>query len=109
MSQFSPKKDFCWYKSDIGVTTISEILDSLHELSEIGMILEVDVEYCLSLHDIQYDLPYLSKRIIPPGSKINKLTANLHLKLNYVIHYLSLKQALKARFVLKKLTSFLKN
>ncbi|XP_025407529.1 uncharacterized protein LOC112681491 [Sipha flava] len=80
----------------------------MNETSEVGWALEVDVTYPQSLHDDYNDLPYLPERIIPPGSKIKKLVANLHSKRNYVIHYMALKQALKAGLILEKVHRILK-
>ena len=68
--------------------------------------MEVDVSHPCSLHDDYNDLPYLPERIVPRGSKIKKLVANLDSKKNYVVHYLALKQALKAGLILEKVNIF---
>ncbi|KAE9523175.1 hypothetical protein AGLY_016408 [Aphis glycines] len=69
-----------------------------------GWAMKVNIAYLKSLHDDHNDLPYLPERIIPTGSKIKKLIANLKPKKNYVVHYIALKQALKAGLILEKVT-----
>jgi hypothetical protein len=102
MSQYMPKNGFNWYKEDLSVENILNLLDGMDETSEVGWALEVDVSYPESLHDDHNDLPYLPERITPPGSKIKKLVANLHFKRKYIVHYMALKQALKAGLILEK-------
>jgi len=97
-----PKDGFGWFNDDLSVENILNLLDGMNETSEVGWALEVDVEYPKSLHDDHNDLPYLAERITPPGSKIKKLIANLQYKNNYVVHYMALKQAIKAGLILKK-------
>jgi len=104
MSRAMPKDGFGWYNDDLSVHNILNLLDGMHETSEVGWTLEVDVAYPQSLHDDHNDLPYLAERITPPGSKIKKLVANLESKKNYVVHYMALKQALKAGLILEKVT-----
>lgn len=98
MSQFMPKDGFSWYEGDLSVKNILKLLENSNETSDIGFSLEVDIAYPKSLHDDHNDLPYLPERIIPTGSKIKKLVANLQPKKNYVVHYMALKQALKAGY-----------
>ncbi|XP_008188430.1 uncharacterized protein LOC103310830 [Acyrthosiphon pisum] len=79
------------------------------DATNLGWIcMEVDVSHPCSLHDDYNDLPYLPERIVPRGSKIKKLVANLDSKKNYVVHYLALKQALKAGLILEKVHRVLK-
>ncbi|KAL4147912.1 hypothetical protein QTP88_002239 [Uroleucon formosanum] len=108
MSRAMPKDGFGWYNDDLSVENILNLLDEMNETSEVGWSLEVDVEYPQSLHDDHNDLPYLAERITPPGSKIKKLVANLQYKNNYIVHYMALKQALKAGLILKKVHRVLK-
>jgi len=102
MTQYLPKDGFTWYDSDWSVDLILKILNGLNEISDIGLALEVDISYPTSLHDDHNDLLYLPESNIPPGSTIKKLTVNLYSKTNYVVHYIALKQALKAGLVLEK-------
>ena len=48
-----------------------------------GYILEVDIKYPKSLHDLHSDLPFLPKRM--KIDKCNKLVCNLYDKKNYVV------------------------
>ena len=63
-------------------------------------ILEVDVEYPKSLHDIHSVLPFLPERM--RINKFSKLVGNLYDKNNYVVHIRSLKQPLNHGLILKK-------
>lgn len=78
-------------------------LNSYSENSEIGLILEVDMEYPYHLHDKHSDLPFAPEKFIPPGGKSPKLIANLYDKYNYVIHYLHLKECIAQGLILKKI------
>ena len=55
-------------------------------------ILEVDLEYPKSLHDLHNDYPLAPEQI--EVNKVKKLIPNLGYKKNYVIHYENLKQYL---------------
>ena len=55
-------------------------------------ILEVDLEYPRSLHDLQSDYPLAPKRV--EVNKVDELIPNLRDKKKYVIHYENLKQYL---------------
>ena len=56
-----------------------------------GCTLEVDIEYPKELHDLHNDYPLAPENIIPPGSKVKKLTPNLNNKEKYVVHHQILK------------------
>jgi hypothetical protein len=60
---------------------------------KMGFIFEVDVEYPEDIHDEHSDLPFLPESKVPPGGKNPKLLTTLHIKKNYVVHVLALKQA----------------
>ena len=77
-----------------------DFIKSYDEDSDKWYILEVDVKYPKSLHDVHSDLPFLSERM--EINKWNKLACNLYEKNNYVVHIRSLKQALDHRIILKK-------
>ena len=55
-------------------------------------ILEVDLEYPRSLHDLHSDYPLAPERV--EVNKVDKLIPNLRDKKKYVIHYENLKQYL---------------
>jgi len=78
------------------------MLSTFCDESTSGMFLEVDVLYPSNLHDLQNDLPYLTDRSIPPGSKIPKHLTTLQSKKNYIVHHSTLKQALNAGLILNK-------
>ena len=63
-------------------------------------ILEVDVEYPKKLRSLHSDLPFLPERM--KINKCEKLFCNIRNKENYVIHIVSLKQALKHGLILKR-------
>ena len=70
-----------------------EFIKNYNERNDEGYFLEVDVLYLEKLHELHDDLPFLSKII--KIEKVKKLVANLHDKIEYVIHIRNLKRALK--------------
>ena len=66
-------------------------------------ILEVDLEYLKSLHDLHNDYPLAPEKI--KVNKVNKLILNLWNKKKYVIHYENLKQYLSLGLKLVKIHS----
>ena len=64
-------------------------------------ILEVDLEYPQSLHDLHNDYPLAPERI--EVNKVDKLIPNLGDKKKYVIHYENLKQYLSLGLKLVKI------
>ncbi|XP_060855499.1 uncharacterized protein LOC132933203 [Metopolophium dirhodum] len=92
-----PFKDFEWVDDlDIDVTKISED-------SEVGYILEVDIEYPKHLHKTHNDFPFLPFNECPPNSKVEKLLTTLSPKKNYIVHYKNLKQAISHGLKLVKI------
>lgn len=71
--------------------------------SDVGYILEVDLEYPQSLHNLHNDYPFCAETRIPSGGKIKKLLLTLENKNNYVTHYINLKQSLEKGVVCKKI------
>ena len=93
-----PVSNFTWAE-DLSIFTES-FINYYDENSDIGYILEVDLEYPENLRKLHRDLPFLPERM-----KINKckLVSTLYNKENYVIHIGALKQALLNHgLVLKK-------
>ena len=58
---------------------------------------KVDIEYVENLHNLYNDLASFTWMC-------EKIVADLHQKTEYIIHIRNLKQALKHRLVLKKVT-----
>lgn len=109
MSQKMPVDDFKWLgEEEIRELDVMTIADDSNE----GYILEVDLEYPDTLHDLHSDLPvgpdrktitydrmspytrHLHSRLNVKGRPQEKLIPNLDNKSKYVIHYINLKQYL---------------
>ena len=63
--------------------------------SDIGYILDVNLEYPATIYETQKDLLLCPEHVPPPGTKQKKLLITLHYKHRYVLHYRALKQAIK--------------
>ena len=101
-------------------------LDSISEISKIGYILEVGLEYCGNLHNLHSDYPLCPEKVevkcemlskyckdIVDGYDINvggvkKLIPNLFDKTKYVVHYKNLFDYLSLGIKLKKIHRILK-
>ena len=81
MSKPLPTHGFKWMK-----------MNELETWEKHSCILEVDLVYPQSLHDLHSDYPLAPERI--EVNKVNKLIPNLWNKKKYVIHYENLKQYL---------------
>lgn len=80
-----------------------ENIQAIADDSSVGYILEVDLQYPQTLHDLHKDYPFCPENINVPGSKIaKKLLLTLYDKKNYVIHYKMLKLVLQQGLILKK-------
>ena len=75
--------------------------DELENWKDHSCILEVDLEYPKSLHDLHSDFPLAPEHI--EINKVKKLIPNLGDKNNYVIHYENLKQYLSLGLKLVKI------
>ena len=98
MCQKLPVDGFEWEKNILKFN--EDFIKNYDEDSDKGYILEVDVEYPESLHELHSDLPFLPERM--KINKCSKLVCNLYEKNNYVVHIRSLKQALNQGLILKK-------
>ena len=109
MSQKMPVNNFCWMtQQEVEEFDVRHIPDD----GDTGYILEVDLEYPKSLHDIHSDLPVaaesktmhldqlssytqnLAVKLQIKGRPSRKLIPNLNNKCKYVVHYMNLKQYL---------------
>ncbi|GFU56798.1 uncharacterized protein NPIL_686831, partial [Nephila pilipes] len=104
MSKYLPLKDFVW--SDNNLTT-QDILN-LSDESDVGYILEVDLDYPPDLHDKHSDFPLAPENKPPPNCKEPRLLTTLEPKTKYVLHYSNLKLYLKLGLILKKIHHVLK-
>ena len=98
MSKKLPVRDFEWL-DNLSMFT-EEFIKNYDEDSDKGYILDVDVEYPKKLHSVHSDLPFLPERM--KINKCEKLVCNTRNKENYIIHMVSLKQALNHRLILKR-------
>ncbi|XP_069109117.1 uncharacterized protein [Argopecten irradians] len=118
MSEVLPEKDFAWLTPEqIDQLDICNIDDN----SEMGYILEIDLEYPTSLHDehncyplapentcvtkdmLSPDSQNLRKKLNIKGKPSRKLVPNLCSKQQYVLHYRNLKYYLSKGMVLTKI------
>ncbi|XP_051864347.1 uncharacterized protein LOC127566360 [Drosophila albomicans] len=105
MSEPLPYGEFKWLDTN---QIKSFNLENIHENSEYGYILEVDLDYPYSLHDEHNDLPFCPDNKLPSSScKTPKLIADLAEKKNYIIYYKTLKQCMRHGLELKKIHSIL--
>ena len=116
MSQKLPSRNFRWIPCPEYIN-----LDSYDENSAKGLILEVDLEYPLELHQLHNDYPLAPEKMtVKPEmlsdyfreilerekmtiGKVEKLIPNLYNKENYVLHYRNLQLYLKLVMKLKKI------
>ncbi|KAJ4444899.1 hypothetical protein ANN_06697 [Periplaneta americana] len=89
MSQKLPYGGFEWL-SDEEIHHFD--LQAINDDSEIGYILEVDIEYPNHLFEKHRDLPFCAEFAKPPGGKQKKLLTTLYSKQHYVAHYKLLQQ-----------------
>ena len=120
MKQYLPYGGFQWISPE------EFVLDNVRNDSDIGHILEVDLEYPKELHDLHNEYPYCPEHLkITPDMLSNysknvasvnrmkcgdssKLAATLGNKEKYVIHERNLKQAVDAGLVLRRIHRVLK-
>ena len=97
MSKKLPVRGFKWL-DNLSMFT-EEFIKNYDENGDKGYILEVDVEYPKKLRNVHSDLPFLPERM-----KINKCErlffCNTRNKENYIIHIVSLQQALNHGLIL---------
>ena len=104
MLQPLPISGFQWV-DNITDFDVTKIADDAEE----GYFLDIDASYPEHLHNAHNDLPFLVETRQPPGNeKGEKLLATFLDKINYVIHYRNLKQAIKHGIIIKKINRVLK-
>lgn len=97
MEKYLPYDNFVWLQHDDLTETFN--VNNISDDSITGYILEVDLEYPQHLHKWHSDFPFCLEH----RTNTNKLVATLYNKENYIIHYINLKQALKAGIIFKKI------
>ena len=98
MSKKLPVRGFKWL-DNLSMFT-EEFIKNYDENGNEGYIFEVDVEYPEKLHSVHSDLAFLPERM--KINKCEKLVCNIRNKENYIIHIVSLKQALNHGLILKR-------
>ncbi|KAK5644785.1 hypothetical protein RI129_006085 [Pyrocoelia pectoralis] len=92
MSEFLPFGEFSFV--DESNFASLDIINHPND-SEIGYILDCDLDYPVELHENHSDLPLAPEHMVPPApsstSKLKKLLLTLYPKRNYVLHYRILK------------------
>ncbi|GFT61208.1 uncharacterized protein TNCV_599731 [Trichonephila clavipes] len=104
MSKYLSLKDFVWSDNNLTEQDILNVSDE----SDVGYILEVDLEYPSDLHFKHSDFPLAPENKPPPNCKETRLLTTLEPKTKYVLHYSNLKLYLKLELVLKKIQCVLK-
>ena len=77
-----------------------DFIKNYNKESDVGYLLEIDVQYPEKLHGVHNDLPLLPERM--KIEKVEKLVTNLHDKTKYGIHIRNSKQKLNHGLILKK-------
>ena len=95
-----PVSGFIWIITNDLSTFNENVIKNYDKNSDIGYILEADVEYPENLHKLHRDLPFLPRRM--KINKCSKLICTLYDKENYVVYIRVLKQALNHGLVVKK-------
>ena len=99
-----PVNNFQWIKDTFQFNENS--IKNYNEEIDEGYFLEDDVEHLEKLNKIHNDLPFSPEKI--EIEKFQKFLANLHDKIDHVIHIRSSKQALNHRLV-HRMTEFNQN
>lgn len=107
MSQPLPYKNFNFLTNSELSNFSTNFIKNLKIDSEVGYILEVDLDYPDEIHDIHSDFPFCPENKLTPNSKINKLIADVNPKRNYIIHFRMLQECLKNGLILKKVHKIL--
>ena len=118
MSQRLPKGNFRWITPH---KLAPKLLESYHENTAKGLMLEVDLEYPQELHDLHNDYPLAPEKMVVREEmlskysreildregmsigKVEKLIPNLRDKNRYVIHHQNLNLYLRLGLKLKKI------
>lgn len=107
MIQYLPQSNFTWLSPP---EIENFIVNDVDDESNWGYVLEVDLHYPPTLHDLHNDLPFCPENMVPPVPKatMSKLIPNLYDKSKYILHYRNLKQCLSHGLILTKTYRILK-
>ena len=121
MSEYLPYEKFEWLKNIDGFDVMS-----INEKSDIGYILEVDLEYPKELHELHNDYPLAPEKLAVSSDMLSiycknianeydikvgdvkKLIPNLGNKTKYVVYYRNLQIYLSLGMKLRKIHRLLK-
>ncbi|KAK5637863.1 hypothetical protein RI129_000146 [Pyrocoelia pectoralis] len=105
MGEFLPHGEF----SFVDEPNIDSILNNPDD-SDIGYIIDCDLDYPPELHESHSDLPLAPEHMTPPSSnsKLKKLLLTLYSKHNYILHYRNLKLYLEQGLKLVKVNQVLR-
>ena len=121
MSEYLPYEKSEWLKNIDGFDVMS-----INEKSDIGYILEVDLEYPKELHELHNDYPLAPEKLAVSNNTLStyckniadeydikvgdvkKLIPNLGNKTKYLLHYRNLQMYLSLRMKLTKIHRVLK-
>ena len=98
MSQELPTYNFEWVEDTSQFNKV--FIKNYDEKSEVGYILEVDVQYLEKFYELHSDLPFLSER--KKLGEVEKRVIRLEDNSEYVVHIKSLQQALNHGLIYKK-------
>ena len=76
--------------------------------SEIGYILEFDLDYPEHIYDSHKDLPFCSEKMLPLGFKESKLLTTFLPKTRYIVYYRNLRQVLSHGLLLRHIYRILR-
>lgn len=110
MSQLLPLSNFEWVE-DVETQNVKDIESMVMNTpndSETGYMLEVDLKYPSYLHDLHNDYPFCCEHMKTNQSNDQKLVLTLRNKHNYILHYETLKIALKHGLQLMQVHKILK-
>ena len=102
MSQKLPVGDFKWIKKGIYQKLMKKFIKSYHVDSDVGFVLEGDVDYPKRLHKLHSDLPFLPQREVI--NKCSKLINTLRNRKNVCYSYKSFKAGIKSGINIKEST-----
>lgn len=106
LQQLVPDGDYSWLSED-EIMRLEQGISEVPNSGDVGYMLEVDLEYPISLHEAHNDWPLLPE-LKTMKDKSEKLVSSLYDKKNLILHFVLLKHALSQGLVLKRIHRGLK-